>query len=149
MSAMSDGQWATGDDTTALLTPEEIVETPADLETAATKEQSTARITVALGEYDTGWHDPQASIAAASRLVTRVAEVGADIVVLPELATTGATIESERAVSIESHDVDALRDIARAHRMWLIAGVALRDDEPAASAVNAVCSCCARQEAGD
>ena len=112
-------------------------ESASALETPAVTARETARITVALGEYDTGWHDPKASIAAAGRLVRRVAEVGADIVVLPELATTGATIESERSVSIDSHDVDSLRDIARAHRMWLIAGVALRDDDPAASAVNA------------
>jgi len=89
--------------------------------------RETARLTVALGEYDTGWHDPKTSIATASRLVTRVAEVGADLVVLPELATTGATIEGERAVSLDSADVSAIRAIAKSRQMWIIAGIALRE----------------------
>lgn len=96
----------------------------------------TTRLTVALGEYDTGWHDPKASIAAASRLITRVAEVGADVVVLPELATTGATTEGERAVSIDSPDMKALRAIAKSHQMWVIAGIALKEAR-GACAVNA------------
>jgi predicted amidohydrolase len=87
----------------------------------------TTRLTIALGEYDTGWHDPKTSIAAASRLVTRVAEVGADVVVLPELATTGATTEGDRAVTLDSPDVAAIQAIAKAHRMWLITGIALRE----------------------
>ncbi|HEX4351822.1 MAG TPA: nitrilase-related carbon-nitrogen hydrolase, partial [Polyangiales bacterium] len=89
--------------------------------------RETTRLTVALGEYDTGWHDPKTSIAAASRLIKRVAEVGADVVVLPELATTGATTEGERAVSIDSADVNAIRAVAKAHQMWVIAGIALRE----------------------
>ena len=93
----------------------------------------TTRLTIALGEYDTGWHDPKTSIAAASRLVTRVAEVGADVVVRPELATTGATTEGDRAVTLDSPDVAASQDIARAHRMWLITGIALRSTTPASS----------------
>ena len=96
----------------------------------------TARLTVALGEYDTGWHDPKTSLTAASRLIRRVAEVGADVVVLPELATTGATTEGDRAVSLDSPDVAAIRGMAKAHEMWLIAGIALREAR-GACAVNA------------
>lgn len=104
---------------------------------APSLETPSARLTVALGEYDTGWHDPKASLAAASRLVKRVAEVGADLVVLPELATTGATTESERAVSLDSADVSAIRAMARQHGMWIVAGVALRVDDGGPCAVNA------------
>lgn len=100
------------------------------------KSADTTRLTVALGEYDTGWHDPKTSIAAASRLVKRVAEVGADVVILPELATTGATTEGDRAVPVDSADVDALRAIAKSHQMWIIAGIALREAR-GACAVNA------------
>ena len=109
---------------------------PADLRAPSLATPS-ARLTVALGEYDTGWHDPKASLAAASRLVRRVAEVGADLVVLPELATTGATTEAERAVPVDSADVDAIRAMARENRMWIVAGVALRLDGDAPCAVNA------------
>ncbi len=97
---------------------------------------SESRLTIALGEYDTGWHDPAASIAAARRLVTRAASVGAELIALPEMATTGFTMESDRAVAIESPDVDALRGMARAHDVWLVAGVALVADNDESCAVN-------------
>jgi len=96
----------------------------------------TARLTVALGEYDTGWHDPKTSLAAASRLIRRVAEVGADVVVLPELATTGATTEGDRAVTLDSPDVAAIRAMAKSNQMWVVAGIALREAR-GACAVNA------------
>lgn len=96
----------------------------------------TVRLTIALGEYDTGWHDPKTSITAAGRLVRRVAEVGADVVVLPELATTGATIEGDRAVPLDSPDVAAIRAIAKSNAMWVITGIALREAR-GACAVNA------------
>lgn len=96
----------------------------------------TARLTVALGEYDTGWHDPKTSLTAATRLIRRVAEVGADVVVLPELATTGATTEGDRAVPLDSPDVAAIRAMAKSNQMWVIAGIALREAR-GACAVNA------------
>lgn len=117
---------------------------PDSLETAlgvgivakANAEPETTRLMVALGEYDTGWHDPKASLAAASRMIRRVAEVGADMVVLPELATTGATTEGDRAVPLESPDVTAIRAMAKSSQMWVIAGIALREAR-GACAVNA------------
>ncbi|HEX2778872.1 MAG TPA: hypothetical protein VHM30_05185, partial [Gemmatimonadaceae bacterium] len=36
---------------------------------------------VALGEYDTGWHDPESSLRAARGLVQRAAAAGARLVV--------------------------------------------------------------------
>jgi omega-amidase len=95
-----------------------------------------ARLTVGLGEYDLGWHDPSASIAAADRLAERVAAVGVDLVVLPEMATTGFTMDVSQAVSVESPDVAKLRQIATRHHVWLVAGVALRNDGPSSDAVN-------------
>jgi predicted amidohydrolase len=95
--------------------------------TPATVRAATSRLTVALGEYDTGWHDPKTSIASASRLVRRIAEVGADLVVLPELATTGATTEGDRAVALDSPDITAIREMAQANALWLITGIALRE----------------------
>jgi predicted amidohydrolase len=119
-----------------LATPPEAIDALLAVESLTPPPADTTRLTVALGEYDTGWHDPTTSIAAARRLVTRVAEVGADLVVLPELATTGATTEGERAVPIDSPDVAAIRAIARDHQMWLVAGVALRESR-GSCAVNA------------
>jgi predicted amidohydrolase len=96
-----------------------------------------SRLTVALGEYDTGWHDPRASLAAAAKLARSAAAVGVDVVVLPEMATTGFTMDTAQAVSIDAPEVDALRRIASDSSVWLIAGVALRDDRGASHAVNA------------
>lgn len=98
---------------------------------------SDSRLTVALGEYDIGWHDPAASLAAAGRLVRRAASVGAELVALPEMATTGFTMESDRAVAVDSADVEALRNLAREHGVWLVSGVALIDDRDSSCAVNA------------
>jgi omega-amidase len=94
------------------------------------------RLTIALGEYDTGWHDPRASLAAAGNLARSVAAVGVDVVVLPEMATTGFTMDTAQAVSLDSPEVDALRRIASESAVWLIAGVALRDDRDPTHAVN-------------
>ena len=65
------------------------------------------------------------------------ARAGADVVVLPEMATTGFTMDSSRAVPLDAPDVRELQGIARETKAWLIAGVALRPDEADARAVNA------------
>lgn len=96
-----------------------------------------ARLTVALGEYDIGWQDPSASIAAADRLIERVAAVGVDLVVLPEMATTGFTMDTSHAVSVESSDIARLQQIATRHDVWLVAGAALRTDGPESESINA------------
>jgi predicted amidohydrolase len=101
------------------------------------------RLAVALGEYDTGWHDPAASLAAAESVVARAASGGAQLVVLPEMATTGFTMETDRAVPLGSPDVRRLRDLAARHRVWLAAGLALREaaaggGDAGACAVNAL-----------
>lgn len=95
------------------------------------------RLTIALGEYDTGWHDSAASLASAGRLVRRAASVGAELIALPEMATTGFTMETDRAVPVDSPDIDALRQMSREHGVWLIAGVALVADNDESCAVNA------------
>ena len=96
-------------------------------------------VTIALGEYDTGWHSPEASLAAATRVATHAAAFGARLVVLPEMATTGFTMETDRAVPLESRDVSLLRAIASRLGIWVVAGVALRetDADGAACAHNA------------
>ena len=84
-------------------------------------------LVVALGEYDVGWHDPVRSLREAEKVVLRAAAAGARLVALPEMAPTGFTMDAEQAVALESPTVGTLRAIASRHRVWLIAGVALRE----------------------
>ena len=93
------------------------------------------RLTIALGEYDTGWHDARASLASAERLVRASVQAGARVVALPEMATTGFTMDTTHAVPLDAPEVGELRRIARDAGVWLIAGVALRAE--AARATNA------------
>lgn len=95
-------------------------------------------LVVALGEYDTGWHSPSASLDRAEALVASAAVGGARLVALPEMATTGFTMDTSHAVTIDSPDVHRLRQIARHNGVWLIAGVALRESiDEADTVVNA------------
>ncbi|HEY0997988.1 MAG TPA: carbon-nitrogen family hydrolase [Gemmatimonadaceae bacterium] len=86
---------------------------------------------VALGEYDTGWHDPATSLARAGTLVADAARQGARLVVLPEMCTTGFTMDTAWAEPVEGGSVQALAALARAHGVHLIAGVSLREPTPA------------------
>lgn len=88
-----------------------------------------ARLTVALGEYDTGWHDVDGSLARARMLVDDAARAGADLVVLPEMCTTGFTMDTaQQAESREGRSVAGLRAIARDAGVALVAGVPIREN---------------------
>lgn len=85
---------------------------------------------VALGEYDIGWHDPVTSLARAAEVIAKAREGGADLVVLPEMCTTGFTMEAERwAESLDGPSVAELARLARESSIHLIAGVATRGEE--------------------
>lgn len=94
---------------------------------AATPPAAAAPLAVALGEYDIGWHQPERSLRDADALVERAVAAGARLVVLPEMALTGFTMEAEQAVPLDSPAVEALCEVAGRHRAWLVAGVALRE----------------------
>ena len=86
---------------------------------------------VALGEYDTGWHDPETSLARADELVAGAVRGGARLVVLPEMATTGFTMDIAQATPLASGHSARLAAIAAAHNVWLIASVAATEQAPA------------------
>lgn len=82
---------------------------------------------VALGEYDTGWHDPAGSLERAASVIRAARDAGADLVVLPEMCTTGFTMEPETyAEPIDGPSVQRLSQLARESRIRIIAGVATR-----------------------
>lgn len=85
---------------------------------------------VALGEYDIGWHDPNASLDRAAHLVSEAAANGARLVVLPEMCTSGFTMDVDGfAEPMAGENVARLGHIAQASGVWLIAGVPTRPAE--------------------
>ena len=82
-------------------------------------------VVVALGEYDTGWHEPSASVARACSVIASAAAAGADLVVLPEMCATGFTMESERwAEPVHGTSATALAAAARTNGVHVLAGLA-------------------------
>lgn len=84
---------------------------------------------VAIGEYDTGWHQPEGSLNRAAICVARAASTGARLVVLPEMCTTGFTMEPEKwAEGIDGPSFARLSTMAAVNDVWLIAGVSTREE---------------------
>jgi omega-amidase len=87
----------------------------------------TGTLRVALAEYDTGWHQPESSLERAAVCVQRAASTGARLVVLPEMCTTGFTMEPEKwSEPLNGSSFERLSTMAAAHDVWLMAGVATR-----------------------
>jgi omega-amidase len=90
---------------------------------------------LAMGEYDIGWHDPETSLARLASVVERAAGAGADLLVLPEMCTTGFTMEPERyAEPLDGPSAARLSELARRHRIALLAGLATREADGDGSA---------------
>lgn len=98
----------------------------------------TRPLRVALGEYDIGWHDPGTSLARAAALVADAAAAGARLVVLPEMATTGFTMDRSQATPLAGGHSAQLAAIAAAGKVWLIASVAATERPPLGEAAAGV-----------
>ena len=84
---------------------------------------------VALGEYDIGWQEPERSLAGAEAVMRAAASAGAQLVVLPEMALTGFTMEpAAHAEPLDGPHVRALARLAADARVDLLASVARRDE---------------------
>ncbi|HYM62287.1 MAG TPA: nitrilase-related carbon-nitrogen hydrolase [Thermoanaerobaculia bacterium] len=82
---------------------------------------------IALGQYDIGWHDPEASLSRAADLIGRAASAGARVVLLPEMCTIGFTMDAARyAEPIDGPSAQRLSAIARSAGVYVIAGLATR-----------------------
>lgn len=92
---------------------------------------TTQPLRVVLGEYDIGWHDSATSLERASAIVAAAAASGARFVVLPEMCTTGFTMDADLAEPLEGESVARLSAMASQFNVWLLAGVATRDADPA------------------
>jgi len=84
------------------------------------------KLTVALGQYNTGWHDPVKSLVGARRIAQQAQAAGAELLVLPEMCATGFTMDVENfAEKPNGRSVRALAGLAAEHNLWLIAGLSL------------------------
>jgi predicted amidohydrolase len=85
---------------------------------------------VAVAQWTPAPHDPEANLCTIERLASQHA--GADLLVLPELALTGAVNadEAERlAEPVPGPRTERLRQIAAAHTLYLVAGLVERDGD--------------------
>jgi omega-amidase len=108
---------------------------------SGTSPTAASPLRAALGEYDTGWHDPEQSIRRAHDVIAAAARLHARLVVLPEMCTTGFTMEGSRwaePLSSEHGASGALAAAAREHNLWVLAGLAIREETPARLANAAV-----------
>ena len=86
-----------------------------------------ATLRVALGEYDIGFHQRDASLDRASICVARAAAAGARLVLLPEMCSTGFTMSPEEWAEPEGGPAHTrLAELAKRHDVWIIAGIATR-----------------------
>jgi omega-amidase len=89
--------------------------------------QTAEPLTVALGEYDTGWENPAQSLQRARALAQVASANGANLLVLPEMCTTGFTMDAERFAEAENGSSGReLSAIADDHALWIVAGLAVR-----------------------
>ncbi len=81
---------------------------------------------VAIGEYDTGWQDPEGSLARAVELIEKRARAGARLVVLPETSPSGFTMSSDYAEPQDGKSMQAFAAAARNNEVYVLAGIATR-----------------------
>jgi omega-amidase len=83
---------------------------------------------VGLGQYDIGWEQPPMSLDRARRVVERAVAAGAQLVLLPEMCTTGFTMDATQWTEpVDGRSVTALQGLAREHGVHIVAGVATRE----------------------
>lgn len=90
---------------------------------------------IALISLDQAWEDKARNLARCEELVAVAARGGAEILIFPEMTLTGFTMNTE--LSAEAPDASAswvaFSAMAARHRLWVLAGVVLRQGGKAAN----------------
>lgn len=73
-------------------------------------------------QLDLAWEDAATNLARAEAAVAGAAAAGARLAVLPEMFSTGFTMNAAAAAAEETRTREGLAAIARAHGLWLAAG---------------------------
>ncbi|MSR18586.1 MAG: carbon-nitrogen family hydrolase [Phycisphaerales bacterium] len=93
-------------------------------------------------QYDIVWEDHAANRRTVESMVTMAKPTGGEFVLLPEMGETGFSMRPEVAAS--STSIEWARTLARRHRIWLCAGLAISEADALASCA----SCCAAAQPG-
>ncbi len=92
-------------------------------------------VRIAVAQYEPHVGDLEGNLSQAVRWATSAASQGADLIVLPELASSGYVFASEEEAQRSAEDPDdggwvrALRDICAAHDCYIVAGLNERDGD--------------------
>lgn len=79
-------------------------------------------------QMNTAWHDPETNLSRADEMVEEAASRNADIALLPEMCTSGFSMNLEMAAEpSDGLSAKGLAAIAHRHGINLIAGLSLRD----------------------
>ena len=83
----------------------------------------------AILQMNTAWHDPESNLSRVDEMVAEAASRNADVAVLPEMCTTGFSMDLEMAAEpSEGLSAKGLAAIAHRHGINLIAGLSLREE---------------------
>ena len=83
---------------------------------------------VAIIQMNTAWHDPETNLSRADELVAEAASRNADVAVLPEMCTSGFSMDLEMAAEPpDGLSAKGIAAIAHRHGINLIAGLSLRE----------------------
>lgn len=86
-------------------------------------------IKIGVGEYDTGWMNKESSLQEADTIINRYANLGADLVILPEMCATGFVMDVDVSEHMGEYICESLASSARRNNVFVLAGVALRRNE--------------------
>jgi predicted amidohydrolase len=93
-------------------------------------------LTLSLAQIDIVLGEPQANLAAVAPLVEKAARRGSQLLLLPELWTTGYILERahELAETLDGPTARQLQTWAVAYRLWIVGSLLLRDADGVANA---------------
>jgi predicted amidohydrolase len=78
---------------------------------------------LALAQMDIAWHDRKTNHASARRLAAKARDCGAQVIVLPEMFSTGFSMETDvTAEPLSGSTPSFLRDLASDLGIWVIGG---------------------------
>ncbi len=94
---------------------------------------------IGIGQIDIAWEDPSGNRATAERMSTMAAQRNCDVLVLPELFTSGFSMSTAKfAETMDGPTCTLLATAARRSNLAILAGLAIQDSEEQAATNSAV-----------